>query len=434
MANLDPAAQFDFARQVVVDLRAAGYEAYWAGGCVRDRLLGITPKDYDVATSARPEQIRAQFGERRTLAIGAAFGVITVLGRKPAGQIEVATFRADAEYSDGRRPDSVTFSNAREDALRRDFTINGMFYDPLTDQVLDYVGGRADLEDHLIRAIGDPRARIAEDKLRMLRAVRFAAHFGFAIEPATEASIRHCARDVQVVSAERITQELRRMWTDPHRVRGLELLKETGLLAVILPELAELDGTATVQLAEGPCDAWHYMLRVVGGLDSPHFALTAAAAFHVPAVAHLRTDRDAAAIAEKTGRRLRWARKEIDDTRWLVLHHAAWQGTRSAPWPKLQRLLIAPLAEDWLNLAHAMAATGLGELEDVQYCRERLAWPPSKLNPPPLVNGHDLAELGLPESRRVAVILESIRDRQLEGEISTRAEAVVLARQLMLER
>jgi len=420
----DPDAQREFALRVVAELRAADFEAYWAGGCVRDRLLGITPKDYDVATDARPEQVRALFGERRTIAIGAAFGVITVLGPKVAGQIEVATFRADAEYSDGRRPDAVTFSNAQQDALRRDFTVNGMFYDPIRDEVLDFVGGRADLEDHLLRAIGDPHARIREDKLRMLRAVRFAAHFGFAIEPQTEAAIRQSARDVQVVSAERITQELRRMWTDSHRVRSLELLHETGLLEVLLPEVADLCGGAPIDLAEGPCDRWHYVLRVVGGLESPQFPLTAAA------VLHLLPEK----VVERIGKRLRWARREIDDARWLVAHHRAWRGAVGMPWPRLQRLLVAPLAREWLNLAHALALTGAGELDDVRHCRERLEWPLSRLNPPPLLNGHDLAVLGLPEGRRVAEMLEAIRDRQLLGALSTREEALRCAQQMLLEQ
>jgi poly(A) polymerase len=431
--TLSPAAQLGFAHDVVGKLRKAGYEAYWAGGCVRDRLLGREPKDYDVATSALPEQVRDVFGPRRTLAIGAAFGVMTVVGPKPAGQIEVATFRCDAEYSDGRRPDSVRFSSAREDALRRDFTINGMFFDPLAEEVLDFVGGRADLEDHLIRAIGDPRARIREDKLRMLRAVRFAAHFGFAIEPQTEAAIQLAAKDVAVVSAERIAQELRRMWTDPHRVRGLELLAETGLLPEILPEIAALAGQTAVELAEGPCDAWHYLLRVVGGLESPGFALTAAAVLHVLAEP-LRTagvpfpERRAGEQAERIGRRLKLARHEMDEIRWLVAHQTAWQEAARMPWPRLQRLLIAPLAAEWLNLAHAMAQTGRGELADVAFCREKRGLPAEILNPPPLLNGHDLAELGLPQGRQVATMLETLRDRQLDGAVRTRNEAVAWAK------
>lgn len=433
MKTHDPAAQLAFAHQVVADLRGAGFEAYWAGGCVRDRLLGRTPKDYDVATNARPEQIRQVFGHKRTLPIGAAFGVITVVGPKPAGQIEVATFRCDVGYSDGRRPDAVTFSDAREDALRRDFTINGMFYDPLADRVIDHVGGQADLEDHRIRAIGDPFARIAEDKLRMLRAVRFAAHFGFAIEGETLAAVRQSASQVKVVSAERISQELHRMWTDPHRVRAMELLLEAQLLAEILPEVAELIGVHVVELAEGPCDVWHYLLRVLSALHEPSFALAAAAVLHVLEVPLRAAGQPAPEIAagkqaERIGRRWRLAKKEIDDIRWLVQHQSAWQRAKTMSWPRLQRLLIAPLVKEWLELAHAMAQTGRGQLEDVYFCQAKLRLPAEELNPSPLVNGHDLAELGLAEGPRVATVLEAIRDAQLLGQIRTREEALELAR------
>ena len=198
-----------FALWVVQKLRDAGHEALWAGGCVRDELLGQHPSDYDVATSATPQEVRLCFGYRRTLAIGAAFGVITVVGRREQGQIEVATFRCDAAYSDGRHPDHVSFSTAREDALRRDFTINGLFFDPIAQKIIDYVDGRQDLEAGIVRAIGDPYQRFAEDKLRMLRAVRFAATFGFAIEADTLAAVQREAGQIRVVSAERIAAELR---------------------------------------------------------------------------------------------------------------------------------------------------------------------------------------------------------------------------------
>src|SRR5262245_26238906 len=186
----DPARQHAFALEIAQKLRGAGFEALWAGGCVRDELLGLVPKDYDVATSATPDQIRSVFGHRRTLPIGAAFGVITVLGPRAAGQIEVATFRTDAQYSDGRHPDSVSFTTAEHDAQRRDFTINGLFFDPVASRVVDYVGGQDDLNRRILRAIGDPRLRLSEDKLRMLRAVRFAAAFQFTIEPATLRAIQ----------------------------------------------------------------------------------------------------------------------------------------------------------------------------------------------------------------------------------------------------
>ena len=213
-----------FSVEVVEKLQSVGFEALWAGGCVRDQILGIQPQDYDVATNATPDQIRGLFGKNKTLAIGAAFGVITVLGPKTAGQVEVATFRKDGGYSDGRRPDSVEFTDAKEDALRRDFTINGMFIDPTTDQLIDYVNGEDDLSKRIIRAIGTPEDRIQEDKLRMLRAVRFAATYEFEIEPATMLAIQNAATDISVVSGERIGTEMRRMLAHPNRATAISLL------------------------------------------------------------------------------------------------------------------------------------------------------------------------------------------------------------------
>jgi poly(A) polymerase len=234
----EPGRQREFALEITRKLRAAGFEALWAGGCVRDELLGIEPKDYDVATSATPDQIRDVFGRRRTLPIGAAFGVVTVLGPRAAGQIEVATFRTDAAYSDGRHPDSVSFTDAEHDAQRRDFTINGLFFDPVENNVVDYVGGQEDLQRRLIRAIGDPRLRLGEDKLRMLRAVRFAATFNFAIDPETLRAIQEMASQITTVSAERIGMELRRILTGSNRVTALGLLRETRLLPHVLPEVS----------------------------------------------------------------------------------------------------------------------------------------------------------------------------------------------------
>ena len=260
-----PQEQRRFAVKVVRKLRAAGFEAFWAGGCVRDQLLGRTPKDYDVATNATPPQIRELFGQRRTLAIGAAFGVITVLGPESAGMIEVATFRKDAAYSDGRHPDHVTFSSAQEDAARRDFTINGLFYDPLEEQVIDYVGGQEDLALRRIRAIGEPRERIAEDKLRMLRAVRFSATFDFALEEETQAAIREMADQIDVVSPERIAMEMRRMLVDPSRVAAIRLLLATNLAQVVLPEIVPQNEEQIQRIGAG--------LRRFSTIERPDFPL-----------------------------------------------------------------------------------------------------------------------------------------------------------------
>ena len=227
--------QKQFASEVTVSLQRAGHTAYWAGGCVRDAILGRAPKDYDVATSATPDEVRELFGFKRTLPIGASFGVITVVGPKSAGQIEVATFRRDGGYSDGRRPDSVEFTDAREDAVRRDFTINGMFFDPATEEVIDFVGGQEDIKRQVIRAIGDPHKRIEEDKLRMLRAVRFAATYEFALDPQTRDAVSAHAAEIEVVSGERIGAELVRMLSHPTFRIAVEKLHQTGLWKYILP-------------------------------------------------------------------------------------------------------------------------------------------------------------------------------------------------------
>ncbi|HEV3237319.1 MAG TPA: CCA tRNA nucleotidyltransferase, partial [Gemmataceae bacterium] len=254
----------DFAIQVVRQLREAGYQALWAGGCVRDELLGLMPQDYDVATDARPEQVQKEF--RSTVAVGASFGVIEVLG--PLADIgrltvEVATFRSDVSYSDGRHPDAVVFSSAKEDALRRDFTINGMFFDPLADELIDYVGGKQDLEAKIVRAIGDPKIRFEEDKLRMLRAVRIAARFNFSLDEATAKAIRGMANEIQVVSAERIAEELRKLLLSPHRARGVRLLDETGLANVLFPELALMKGVPQGLPNARTGDLWEHVVLVL---------------------------------------------------------------------------------------------------------------------------------------------------------------------------
>ena len=304
----DPDQQRQFAFKVVRRLREAGFEAYWAGGCVRDEVLGRRPKDYDVATNATPPQIRDLFGKTRTLPLGAAFGVITVVGPRPAGQIEIATFRQDSAYSDGRHPDSVTFSSAREDAERRDFTINGMFFDPLAGEVIDYVGGHDDLRQGRIRAIGSPRLRFAEDKLRMLRAIRFAAVFGFTIDDETSAAIREMAAQITVVSPERIAMEMRRVLTEAGRVQGVRLLVELGLSAAVLPEIVPQDEAGRARLERA--------LDVLGRLAEPKFPLALAAllAVHGPA----------SVVA--VGLRWKLSNREIKEAAWLVEYHDALRG------------------------------------------------------------------------------------------------------------
>jgi len=400
----------EFAVQIVQRLQQAGFEAVWAGGCVRDMLLGISPKDYDVATNALPEQIRDLFGHRQTLAIGASFGVITVLGPKSAGQVEVATFRQDADYSDGRRPDSVSFSTAEVDAQRRDFTINGMFYDPLKEQVLDFVDGRRDIDERVIRAIGNPEDRISEDKLRMLRAVRFAATYQFHLDPATAEAIRRHAVEIQLVSSERIGQELRRMLASPTRRVAAELLHETELLA----QLADDGKLLTANRAN-----WKTRLKWLDGLSSKRFEHAA-----VVLLGPILKEQGIGPIAK------RWAlsvaeRKTIQwiGENWLQLTRAA-----SLPWSKIQPILAHPDAPLALELAEAAVGA---EQVGVALSRQRLAWPREKLDPLPLINGGDLQQLGLKPGPDFSRLLSLVRDAQLDGEINDKPAAIALVKKCL---
>jgi poly(A) polymerase len=403
--------QRDFALDVVQRLRAAGHEALWAGGCVRDQLLGRSPKDYDVATSALPNQVRELFGQRRTLAIGAAFGVITVLGRKPLTPVEVATFRTDGDYRDGRRPESVTFSDARHDAQRRDFTINGLYFDPIAEQVVDYVGGVADLEAKVVRAIGDPARRFSEDRLRMLRAVRFAATFGFELDAATLEAIRAMAGEAAKVSAERIGAELRRILLDANRSRGVQLLADANLLTSLLPEVARHAMTKDAE--------WMRAQRRLENLKEPTLPMALAALLYEMMDAH---------GAKALGRRLRLTNKEIDRAAWLLeklptILHAA-----DLPWPPLQRTLAHDGSPELLALAEAvLPADDVG----LARCRTELARPSSEWNPPPLVTGDDLLAHGIKSGRHFSELLEHLRDEQLDGRLRTPAEAIDEARRWM---
>lgn len=413
MPQLEPDRQRQFAVDVVRRLREAGFLAYWAGGCVRDQLLGRAPKDYDVATDATPPQIREVFGHRRTLAIGAAFGVITVLGPKRAGQIEVATFRRDAPYSDGRHPDSVTFSTAQEDASRRDFTVNGLFYDPIDQRVIDFVGGQEDLAQRVIRAIGDPRDRFGEDRLRMLRAVRFTATLAFTLDVDTLTAVREMAGQITVVSPERIAMEMRQMLVAPGRGTAVRLLVQTGLAEAILPEIVPADEPGTCRL--------DHTLAVLERLEEPGFPLALAA------LVYSVVD---APGAERACRRWRLSNHETDRVCWLVEHHASLDDVRTCPWSNVQRLLIADGIEDLLALAEAVARAGSLDTSHVAWCRAKLAEPPSVLNPPPLLTGEDLIRHGVPPGPLYSTLLRQVRDAQLDGEIHTQAEALALVDRL----
>ncbi len=396
----------EFAVQVSQQLQDAGYQALWAGGCVRDELVGRHPKDYDVATDATPQAVREVFGNKRTIAIGAAFGIIPVIGPKSAGNIEVATFRRDADYSDGRRPDSVEFTDAREDAFRRDFTINGMFFDPVRNEVIDFVGGREDLELRVIRAIGDPHERIAEDKLRMLRGVRFATTFDFELEPETFAAIKKHAAEINVVSPERIGAEMRRILAHPHRHVGADLLRLTGLWPQILPDAAELFADEHV---------WNMTLESLQTLGIADFETGCAVCLD-----QIVRNRGGQSVFQ-AWKLSNAERKAIE---WIVASQHVLRHADELAWSTVQPLLVQPHARQAID---AIEARQGGPSDATEFCRARLTWSPDRLDPKPLLTGDDLIQAGFPPNKRFATVLSQIRAAQLDGEISTGEQALKLA-------
>jgi poly(A) polymerase len=452
-----PVTERDFAVEVVRTLRAAGHEALWAGGCVRDELLGLVPKDYDVATSARPEEVRRLF--RRTVAVGLSFGVVEVLGPRPL-KVQVATFRSDVSYSDGRHPDAVVFSTAREDALRRDFTINGMFADPLENKLIDYVGGQDDLRARRLRAIGGAAERFTEDRLRMLRAVRLAARFELTVEPDTAAAIQAMARGIDAVSAERVADELRKMLVDAHRTRGMALFLDLGLAGPLLPELLPMRGlpqglprpdAAPLPPPGRPGDGapagdlWEHVLRVLGLLGpAPSFPLAFAALLHdvgKPRTVGRTPERYTFYGHEHVGRRmaadiclrLKLSNDERERVEWLVEKHQVLADARQMRPSKLKVLLVHPGIQELLALHRADAlASGRGT-DHVEYC-EHLGreWSASgELSPPPLLTGNDLLEMGVEQGPIYKRLLDAVREAQLDGSLTTAAAARELVGRLL---
>lgn len=399
-------------RRIIDRLRAAGFVAYLAGGCVRDAWLGRPPKDYDVATDARPEAVRELFGRRRTLAYGAAFGVIGVLPPRPAGEnpqpvepTEVATFRSDGDYSDGRRPDSVHYGDARHDALRRDFTINGLFYDTHQHRVIDYVDGQQDLAARRLRTIGHPLDRFGEDKLRMLRAVRFATTLGFRIEPATLAAIRNHADDLTAVSGERVGAEMRRILVGSYAADGLQRLIDCRLDQAVLPEVENAD--------------LGRFQRLVAAAAPGSFVLALAAL--------LVTTSDGEAALKRIGDRWRLSNEEIRQVTAALRHWPVVATADRRAWSEVQPVLMDRDAATIVALAAAIVTTGQQDPGGVARARQALDLPPLALNPPPLIDGHDLAGLGIPAGPRFRDILQSVRDAQLDGKITSKQEALRMA-------
>jgi poly(A) polymerase len=430
------------ARDIARRLREAGHAAYFAGGCVRDLLRSQVPKDIDIATDARPEDVQKMFP--RTYAVGAHFGVIVVLEND--FQFEVATFRSDGAYLDGRRPVEVHFATAKEDAARRDFTINGMFFDPEKDEVIDFVGGRMDLEARVIRAIGDPAQRFAEDRLRMLRAVRFATVLGFEIDAATwDAVVAHAA-SINDISAERIREELVRIFMSPNRARGWDLLDASGLMRNILPELDTMKGCEQPPQFHPEGDVFKHtriMLELLPKEAS--LPLVLSVLFHdigkpptsvVDGEGRIRFnghDRLGAEMTEAVMERLRFSRAEIEATVEAVRQHMVFKDVPNMRVAKLKRFMARPTFEDELELHRVDCASSHGMMENYEFLQQKKEeFANEPIIPPPLVRGEDLIALGLKPGPRFGEILEEVETRQLEGALKNREEALAWVKEEFL--
>jgi poly(A) polymerase len=441
----------DLAKHIYRTLKAAGHQAYFVGGSVRDRLLGREPADYDIATDATPDRVRDLFsGFSSVIDVGAKFGVMLVADPErniedPVLTVEVATFRSDIGYSDGRHPDQVVYaSSAREDVQRRDFTINGLLLDPETNEVLDYVGGRDDLRAGIIRAIGRPEERFREDKLRMLRAVRFAARFGYTIEPETMRAIQKLALEIGQVSAERLRDEFTKLLTEGAARRGFELLDETHLLPHLLPEIARMKGVEQPPQFHPEGDVWIHTLLMLEGLppqSSPTLAwgvllhdVGKPPTFSPPSgpSGRIRFDRHVEVgtrMAEEICERLRFSNDETAQIASLVANHLRFKDVPQMKRSTLKRFVRLNRFEEHMELHRLDCSSSHRNLENYEFMRRFLAeTPPAEVRPVRLLTGDDLIGLGFRPGPKFKEILEAAEDAQLEGNISTREDAVIWVR------
>ena len=422
------------AMHIINALRGRGHRALLAGGCVRDRAMGRAPADWDIASGADPGEVAHLF--ERTEAVGAKFGVVLVI--LPDGEYEVAQFRTEEAYLDGRHPSAVHPAGEEEDARRRDFSINGMFLDPVEGKIIDYVGGQEDIDRRLIRAIGDPARRFEEDHLRLLRAVRFAARFGYAIEEETLAAVKKFAPRIRRTSAERVHAELTAMLTGPHPERAFELLRETGLLREVLPEAAEMEGVEQPPQFHPEGDVWTHVMMVLAQLRDPGPALAWATLLHdvgKPATFAV-TDRirfnghsaAGARISEEICERLKMPGETADRIRDIVRDHMKFMNVRKMRESTLKRFLREPHFSELQELHRIDCLASHGNLATRDFCLEKLAGITEEdLRPARILNGHDLAAMGFEPGPPFGEILRAVEDEQLEGRVRTReaAEAFV---------
>ena len=433
------------ARRIASRLHEAGHIAWFAGGCVRDRLRGVEPNDFDIATNARPEEVQQLFP--RNVAVGAHFGVVVVLDGDYS--FEVATFRSDDAYVDGRHPSSIRFTTPEEDAARRDFTINAMFLDPTSNEVVDYVNGRADLKKRIIRAVGDAPQRFAEDKLRMLRAIRFATKLDFEIEPQTWHAIHCSANEIHAVSAERIRDELLKTFRSPHRVRGLDLLDASGLLAKILPEISHLHGCEQPPQFHPEGDVFVHTRMMLGMLaDEVPDSIFLSVLFHDigkpatfsfdPAEGRIRFsghDTVGTRMTLELMQRLRFPNEQIDRVVSAVANHMVFKDVTKMRVAKLKRFMARTGFDEEVELHRVDCASSHGDLSNIEFLREKAAeFASEPLIPRPLINGRDLIALGLRPGPEFKPLLEAVETAQLENRVSTHEEALTLVREKIREK
>ena len=440
------------AANIVRTLRDHGHQAFFAGGCVRDLLLGREPADYDVSTDATPQQVMQIFPQ--TFAVGEQFGVVLVpqsggatgvlarQGERSKGAIEVATFRSDVGYSDGRHPDQVRFTkDPREDVERRDFTINGMLLDPVTNEILDFVGGRDDLKAGIVRAIGDPERRFAEDKLRMLRAVRFAARFDYKIDPATMEAIQKLAPKIHQVSSERVREELTKMLTEGRARRAFELLDSTGLLPEVLPEISAMKGVEQPPQYHPEGDVFVHTLLLLEKLPAGvSKTLAWGALLHdvgKPPTFRVAPDRIrfdghvevGVKMAAEICRRLRFSNDETDQILALIDNHMRFADVQRMNQSTLKKFLRLAAFDEHLELHRIDCLSSHGQLDSYEYSRQQLqSIPPKAIRPTPLITGQDLIEAGYEPGPSFKEILTAVEDAQLEGRLASREAAMEYVR------
>lgn len=438
------------ALKILKQLREAGHQAFWVGGCVRDLMMGRDPKDYDIATSAKPAEVMNLFP--RTLAVGAQFGVIIVL--EEGCQVEVSTFRSDGIYLDGRHPGEVSFSaDPREDVKRRDFTINGMLFDPYEEKVIDYVGGQSDLQEGIIRAIGVPLERFREDRLRLMRAVRFAARFRFQIEPETRQAILDESRQIGEVSSERVRDELLRILREGCAASGMKLLEETGLLEVLLPEVADMRGIPQPPEYHPEGDVWQHTLLLMKfidqtrddpgvadiprstGLPYPSDTLAMGALLHdigkpktIQKQDRIRFNKHAevgAGMAAEICSRFRFSNRQQERIISLVREHLRFIDLPRMKLSTLKKFVRQEGFEEHLELHRLDCLASHGNLNNWSQAREFLQqWSPESIRPPKLISGHDLMQLGFTPGPVFQRILHEVEDAQLEGFLHSKEEAL----------